>query len=63
MTGRRVLGPAEARIMGVAGVALLALGLLGLDLAAGHRGAAGRDRALAGGEPARPRPDAFTVNG
>jgi cardiolipin synthase len=30
MTGRRVLGPAEARIMGTAGVALLALGLVAL---------------------------------
>ena len=30
MTGRRVLGPAEARIMGAAGVALLVLGLLAL---------------------------------
>jgi cardiolipin synthase len=30
MTGRRVLGPAEARIMGAAGVALLALGLVAL---------------------------------
>ena len=30
VTGRRVLGPAEARIMGGAGVALLALALLGL---------------------------------
>ena len=30
MTGRRVLGPAEARIMGTAGVALLVLGLLAL---------------------------------
>jgi cardiolipin synthase len=30
VTGRRVLGPAEARIMGGAGVALLALAVLGL---------------------------------
>ena len=30
MTGRRVLGPAEARIMGAAGLALLFLGLLAL---------------------------------
>jgi cardiolipin synthase len=30
MTGRRVLGPAEARIMGAAGVALVALGLVAL---------------------------------
>jgi cardiolipin synthase len=30
MTGRRVLGPAEARIMGAAGVALLVLGLVAL---------------------------------
>ena len=30
MTGRRVLGPAEARIMGTAGVALLVLGLVAL---------------------------------
>lgn len=30
MTGRRVLGPAEARIMGAAGIALLVLGLLAL---------------------------------
>ncbi len=30
MTGRRVLGPAEARIMGAAGVALLALGVVAL---------------------------------
>jgi cardiolipin synthase len=30
MTGRRVLGPAEARIMGTAGVALLALGVVAL---------------------------------
>jgi len=30
MTGRRVLGPAEARIMGAAGVVLLVLGLLAL---------------------------------
>jgi cardiolipin synthase len=28
MTGRRVLGPAEARIMGAAGVALLVLAVL-----------------------------------
>jgi cardiolipin synthase len=30
MTGRRVLGPAEARIMGAAGVVLLILGLVAL---------------------------------
>jgi cardiolipin synthase len=30
MTGRRVLGPAEARIMGAAGVVLLILGLAAL---------------------------------
>ena len=30
MTGRRILGPAEARIMGAAGVALLVLALLAL---------------------------------
>ena len=30
MTGRRALGPAEARIMGVAGLVLLVLGLLAL---------------------------------
>jgi cardiolipin synthase len=30
VTGRRVLGPAEARIMGGAGVALAALALIGL---------------------------------
>jgi cardiolipin synthase len=30
MTGRRVLGPAEARIMGTAGVGLLLLGVVAL---------------------------------
>jgi cardiolipin synthase len=30
MTGRRVLGPAEARIMGAAGAALLGLGVVTL---------------------------------
>ena len=30
MTGRRPLGPAEARIMGAAGLALLVLGLVAL---------------------------------
>jgi len=30
MTGRRALGPAEARIMGMAGLVLLVLGLLAL---------------------------------
>ena len=30
MTGRRALGPAEARIMGMAGLALLLLGLVAL---------------------------------